>query len=108
MDYGIPLHTMLYPFITPDDNTQIVHSELLPDGQVRVCIEQPVQRGFNSATCMLPSYTWSGVEGFSSEDIGRFQQNIEEGAHLIFRYAETGGFPLARFGLVSYYCRDAP
>ena len=83
---------MLYPFITLDDNTQIVHSELLSDGQVRVCIEQPIYRGFNSATCMLPSYTWSEVEGFSSEDIRRFQQIIEDGAHLIFRYAETGGF----------------
>ena len=83
---------MLYPFITLDDNTQIVHSELLSDGQVRVCIEQPIYRGFNSATCMLPSYTWTDIEGFSSEDIMRYQQIIEDGAHLIFRYAETGGF----------------
>ena len=28
---------MLYPFMTLDDNTQIVNSETLADGQVRVC-----------------------------------------------------------------------
>ena len=83
---------MLYPFLTLDDNTQIVHSELLPDGQVRVCVEQPVLRGFNSATCMLPSYSWSDIEGFTAADIKRLQQIIADGAHLIFRYAETGGF----------------
>lgn len=83
---------MLYPFIRLDDNTQIVHSEILPNGQVRVCVERPIHRGFNSATCMLPDYTWSDIEGFTPNDIARYQQIIEDGAHLIFRYAKTGGF----------------
>lgn len=83
---------MLYPFMTLDDNTQIVHSELLPDGQVRVCVEQPINRGFNSATCMLPSYTWMEIEGFAQQDIDRLQQIIADSAHLIFRFAENGGF----------------
>jgi len=64
---------MLYPFMTLDDNTQIVHSETLPDGQVRVCVEQPVHRGFHSATCMLPSYSWEDVEGFEKADLDREQ-----------------------------------
>jgi len=67
---------MLYPYMTLDDNTQIVHSERLSDGQVRVCVEQPIHRGFNSATCMLPSYTWQEVEGFSAEDLDRLQRII--------------------------------
>lgn len=83
---------MLYPFLTLDDNTQIVHSERLPDGQVRVCVEQPIHRGFNSATCMLPSYSWSEIEGFTPSDIMRLQRIIADGAHLIIRYAESGGF----------------
>ena len=83
---------MLYPFLTLADNTQIVHSETLPDGQVRVCVEQPVPRGFNSATCMLPSYSWQEVEGFSPEDLATLQRIIADSAHLIFRFAATGGF----------------
>jgi len=83
---------MLYPFMTLDDNTQIVHSELLPDGQVRVCIEKPILRGFKSATCMLPSYAWQVVEGFEQSELDRLQSIIADSAHLIFRFAETGGF----------------
>ena len=83
---------MLYPFMTLDDNMQIVHSEILPDGQVRVCVEQPVPRGFNSATCMLPSYSWTEVEGFEKPAIDRLQAIIADSAHLIIRLAATGGF----------------
>lgn len=83
---------MLYPFMTLDDNTQIVHSETLSDGRVRVCVEQPIPHGFNSATCMLPAYEWSEVEGFTPEALQLLQRIIADSAHLIFRYAETGGF----------------
>ena len=83
---------MLYPFMTLADNTQIVHSEVLRDGQVRVCIEQPINRGFRSATCMLPSYTWVDVDGFDQPDLDRYQLIIADSAHLIFRYANTGGW----------------
>ena len=27
---------MMYPFMTLDDNTEVVHSEMLPDGRVKV------------------------------------------------------------------------
>ncbi|MCQ2368070.1 MAG: hypothetical protein MJ109_03555 [Kiritimatiellae bacterium] len=83
---------MMYPFMTLDDNTMIAHSEKLADGQIRVCIEQPIMRGFKAATCMLPSYQWSDVEGFSEEELKEYQQIIEDGAHLIYEYSETGGF----------------
>ena len=32
---------MVYPFMTLDDNTEIVHSEMNSDGKVKVYIEQP-------------------------------------------------------------------
>ena len=32
---------MLYPFMTLNDNTEIVHSEMKPDGRVKVYIETP-------------------------------------------------------------------
>ena len=48
---------MLYPFMTLNDNTEIVHSESLQkDGkeQVEVRIKKPVYGGFHSASCWLP------------------------------------------------------
>jgi len=83
---------MLYPYMTLDDDTEIVHSEMDADGKVRVCIERPVEGGFQSATCELPSYRWSEIEGFSEDDIRLFTDIIEKGAHLILRYAQCGGF----------------
>ena len=50
---------MMYPFLTLDDNTEIVHSEMRPDGTVKVYLERPdAELGFRHATCYLPSYTW--------------------------------------------------
>ncbi len=42
---------MLYPFMTLDDNTEIVHSELKPHGRVKVYMETPDETlGFKHAT----------------------------------------------------------
>lgn len=35
---------MMYPFLTLDDNTEIVHSEMLPDKRVKVYIENPMKK----------------------------------------------------------------
>ena len=32
---------MMYPFMTLDDGTEIVHSEMHPDGRVKVYLEKP-------------------------------------------------------------------
>ena len=46
---------MMYPFMTLDDNTEIVHSEMLPDARVKVYIEKPDAKDcFHSAVCYLP------------------------------------------------------
>ena len=83
---------MMYPFIQLEDKTEIVHSELLSDERVKVYVEKPVDGGFYSATCYLPSYEWSGIEGFTQQDIERYQEIIESTAHLIIRFACDGGF----------------
>ena len=83
---------MLYPFMTLDDNTEITHSEMLEDGQVRVSVERPVHLGFHSAVCMLPSYEWKDIVGFSASDLDQFKEIIGSTAHLIMEYAQTGGF----------------
>ena len=48
----------MYPFMQLTDNTEIVHSQFLDDGKVKVYIEKPVENGFQSATCFLPEYKW--------------------------------------------------
>jgi hypothetical protein len=32
---------MMYPFLTLDDETEIVHSDMQPDGRVKVYMERP-------------------------------------------------------------------
>lgn len=44
---------MMYPFLTLDGDTGITHSEMHPDGSVKVYIETPDERGgFHDATCL--------------------------------------------------------
>ena len=35
---------MMYPFLTLDDGTEIVHSERKPDGRVKVYVEKPDEK----------------------------------------------------------------
>ena len=86
---------MMYPYLTLDDETEIVHSESMQEGgreKVKVCIEKPVDWGFKSATCRLPDYQWEQVEGFTSEEIAELQALIESLANVIFELARDGGF----------------
>ena len=48
--------TMMYPFMTLNDDTEITHSEMNPDGKVKVYIETPDEKYcFKHATCWLPA-----------------------------------------------------
>lgn len=43
---------MMYPFMTLNDETEIVHSDMQDDGRVKVYIEkQDEQYGFKHAAC---------------------------------------------------------
>lgn len=86
---------MMYPFMTLEDDTEIVHSEILEDNgkeTVKVYIEKPVEGGFLSAECYLPEYQWKHIDGFSEEEIKKFQEFLESTAHIIIRLAKEGGF----------------
>ncbi|MEY8316262.1 hypothetical protein AALB19_02960 [Oscillospiraceae bacterium 50-58] len=87
---------MMYPFMTLDDNTEIVHSEMKEDGRVKVYLERPDEKdGFHHAACWLPDYTWEDISGFSAEDMERFQEVIQSTAHLILEFSQEGGFDSA-------------
>lgn len=84
---------MMFPFLTLDDQTEIVHSEMRADGTVKVYLEKPDKKDcFHSAACILPGYKWQDIEGFTQEEISRYQQVIESTAHLILRFSQEGGF----------------
>lgn len=89
---------MLYPFMTLNDETEIVHSEIIEkDGRetVKVVIEKPVMNGFHSAMCWLPDYRWENVKGFTPLEIQEYQAFIASVAHVIIELARDGGFSRA-------------
>lgn len=84
---------MMYPFLTLDDETEIVHSEMLPDGKVKVYIEKPDEKDcFHHATCYLPDYRVEDVEGFSETEMEHYLKIIQDTAHLILEFSTCGGF----------------
>lgn len=77
---------MMYPFMTLEDNTEIVHSEQLPDGEAKVYVETPDEKdGFHSMTCYLPSYKIEN-NGYSNEEVDYYMDNIKSTAHLILGF----------------------
>ncbi len=84
---------MMYPFLQIDNDTEIVHSEMQANGEVKVYIEKPDEMdGFHHATCFLPNYRWEDISGFSDAEIKRFHEVIESTAHLIIEFSQRGGF----------------
>ena len=86
---------MLFPFLTLNDGTEIVHSELIhkdDHDQVKVVIEKPVDGGFNSAVCWLPDYKWENIIGFSPDEINDLKELLSSISHVIIELAGDGGF----------------
>lgn len=84
---------MMYPFMTLNDGTEIVHSEMQENETVKVYIEKPDEKYcFRHATCWLPQYKWEDIYQFSREDIEKFQGIIRSTAHLIMQFSQEGGF----------------
>ena len=83
---------MMYGYMTLSDQTGIAHSEMKPDGTVKVYFEKPIDGGFQNATCFLPAYQWDSIDGFSDEDIQRLEKILKNNAHLILEFAQEGGF----------------
>lgn len=84
---------MMYPFMTLNDGTEIVHSDMRPDGRVKVYIERPdAKDGFHHVTCWLPDGAWQDNEGFSDEDVAYFKELVRSTSNLILEFAAHGGF----------------
>ena len=86
---------MFYEFLTLNDNTKIVHSEVIEKNgseQVEVRIENTVDGKICSASCWLPDYRWENIVGFSEIEIKYFQECLTSIAHIIMQLAREGGF----------------
>lgn len=89
---------MMYPYIKLADETEIVHSHLIDDDGVQkvvVHFERPTENGFDSARCELPTYKWLFKDGYTEEEIAVFEQLLRSNAHLIYKYAASGGVNIA-------------
>lgn len=78
---------MFYDYAELRDGTQVAFSNVLSDNTIKVSIERPVDGGFDTARCLLPAYSWSGVEGFSDEEIRKLDDFVHANAPLITRLA---------------------
>lgn len=84
---------MMYPFMTLNDGTEIVHSDMQKNGTVKVYIEKPDEEYcFRHATCWLPKYEWEDVYQFEDKEIKKFEGIIRSTAHLILEFSQEGGF----------------
>lgn len=84
---------MMYPYLTFPDDTEITHSEMKPDGRVKVYIETPDEKdGFHHATCWLPDYTWENINGYTEAEIEHFKELLRNNAHLILEFSQEGGW----------------
>ncbi len=84
---------MIYPFMTLEDDTEITHTEMLENGEVKVYVETPDEKDcFHSLVCYLPSYRVEEVIGYSEEEVSKYVKFIREAANLIIEFAQEGGF----------------
>lgn len=84
---------MMYQYLKLKDGTEIVHSEMLPGGRVKVCVEKPDKEdGLHTAYCYLPQYEWFDIYGFTEEEIEKYQKILESVAHIIIELSQCGGF----------------
>lgn len=84
---------MMYPFLQLNDLTEITHSQMLENGEVKVYVETPHEKdGFHNAFCYLPAYRWEDVNGYTNEEIAYFEEIIRSTAHLIIEFSQQGGF----------------
>lgn len=92
---------MFYNYAELEDGTQLTFSNVLDGGEVQVSIERPVELGFDSAMCTLPSFEWTAIEGFDESDMTRLDSFIHNNAQLILRLAREASRSSGRTGTLA-------
>ena len=75
---------MMYPFMTLNDETEIVYSDRKEDGTVKIYLETPDEKdGFHNMTCYLPSFEIKEVNGYSTKQVEAFMEIVRSKENLI-------------------------
>ena len=75
---------MMYPFMTLDDETEIVFSDRKEDGTVKIYLETPDEKdGFHNMTCYLPSFEIKEVNWYSTKQVEAFMEIVRSKENLI-------------------------
>jgi hypothetical protein len=85
--------------MTLADNTEVVHSHIKNENDkktVDIHFERPKPYGFDSARISLPSYEWILRDGFTDNEIKKFEEFAARHAHSFYYYAEAGGLDIAK------------
>ena len=80
--YDCEVVYVMYPYMTFEDGTEVIHSDLITDGDVEKVIvhfERPTAEGFDSARCELPSCSWTDWEGhFTQSEKRAFEECLSK------------------------------
>lgn len=85
---------MMYPYMTVNSlgGLEVCHSEVKSNGSVLVHFELPDSKlGFKEADIELPKYDICRNIGFTNEELNTLSEICRDNAHLILKYARTGG-----------------
>ena len=82
---------MMWEYVRFEDDTQVSYSDVREDNTVLVVIERPRGWGFDTAECLLPAFSWQGLDGFSDEEAEELDTFVRNNAPLITRFAYEGG-----------------
>ena len=84
---------MMYPFMTLNDGTEIVHSDMDSSGRVKVYIEKADAKDcFHHVTCYLPEGVWKDNYGFTDDELAYLRDVVDSTSNLILEFAADGGF----------------
>ena len=89
---------MLYPYVTLGDGTEVLHTGIKEEGgleKVEVHFERPIEDGFMTARFVLPTYELIVRDNVSNEELEFLTKLLECNAHLIYKYAKSGGINIA-------------
>ncbi|MDO5751315.1 MAG: hypothetical protein Q4P78_09020 [Rothia sp. (in: high G+C Gram-positive bacteria)] len=79
---------MYWEYVILADDTQISYANPNEDGTLPISIERPKDGGFDSARCLMPSYRWSEIHGFTGAEIEGYERFLRNNAPLIFEFAK--------------------
>lgn len=65
------------------------------EGYIKDIYIKYIIHGFDDARCVLPDYKWTEHSGFSDAEMEFFEKILKSNAHLLYKYAASGGIQIA-------------